>query len=201
MKKGTQHNSNEPHIPRRISSDKQFIGYLINQLSISDKGKAYLLHYLLYASSKCRHSKLLYYIITSCTIIFPVFVTLLTTCSMPWAKCISSILISATSIAAASLSLFKFHEKWTRYRNYIEKTIAMIVDDVYGTSSSSKNDGPEGPEPSSTVQMEDSEFTANVAITRLENQILSDFNKLNREHQHLWVQERERDQVEPNKNG
>lgn len=192
----TEDTLNSERIPKRIACDKRYIRYLINQLKISNKGKAHLLHYLLYASGKCKHAKLFYYIFTSCTIMLPILVTLLTACEVQQAKYVSSILIATTSIAAALLSLYKFHEKWTRYRNYIENAIAIIIDDVYSADETSVSNGMEG----SDIPTEKRISSDNDQLNNLESRIMAAFNKLNREHQNLWAQERRHDQTAPNKN-
>lgn len=192
-----EHTSNNLCIPNNIACDKQYIRYLINQLEISNKGKAHLLHYLLYASDKCRHAKLFYYAFTSSTIMLPILVTLLTACDAQQAKYVSSILVATTSIAAALLSLFKFHEKWTRYRNYIENAIAIIMDAVYGSDETFDNNGSEGPDAAAEKNKVPSD---NNPSSNLERRIMTTFNKLNREHQNLWAQERRNDQTDQNKN-
>ncbi len=154
--------------PHRIQRDKPYLLSLLEVTSFSEPVKLYIKHYLLYAMRKCRNSKFLYYLLSFFTIVIPAIISVLQSLdNAPKTKIdyIVILLSAFSSLCASALSLFQFHRKWTRNRQYIETSISVINRAIF-----SKGDN------------------------KAEQKMMHSLDRLNTLHQIAWNNERKKDQ-------
>ena len=161
-------------IMRFIDHDKHHIRFILKELRLTSPTEAYILHYMLYAIKKSWRAKHFYYLLTLCTVTLPIIATLLQ--SLKISQNIIPYLTAATSIAAASLSLFKFHEKWTRYRDYVEEGISIIYKNNVAYLKNEQN--------LSSIKKQE----------KLETDLIVEFRQLNQRHHAKWTDERTNEQ-------
>ena len=177
-----------------LISDQIFLRQIIemNQ-TLTKEAKIDVLHYALHAAKKAKWTKRAYYVLSSVTILFPLVSNVLLFFSrseLDAVNIVCIILSAGVSMAAASLSLFKFHDKWTRYRNYTESSIGLVIhylhtsDDV-STSESGFNDA------DSEQQLDNRQHKTCTVFLRA-------FHQLNKRHHLSWQQERDTD-AEPSR--
>jgi len=145
--------------------DREYLDYVISALPYSDGTKAFAYHYAMHAARSSRYWKYLYYSLSAVIIALPILSSFgeAVATQYPWISHVGNGLVT---ISASVLALFRCHEKWTRYRAYLEKLINLIA--VYPVGS--END----PEKS-------------------ERGFVEEIEGLNAEHQILWAREREHD--------
>lgn len=153
---------------RNIECDRKYILYSVRKLRLSEQSEAYILHYILYAIRKCELAKILYYTFTICTIIFPILITMLQGLSKSYINTLVPVFSAITSITAALLPIFRSHDKWTRYRGYVEESISILME-IQIKLAGQKN------------------------AEEVEKELINRFVKLNEEHHRLWNNERNND--------
>ncbi len=151
-----------------IQCDKIYIEYFVSQLHLTPQGEAYILHYMRYAIKKCKHAKYCYYFLTTCTIVLPILFTMLQGKSTEDLSYILPWLAAFSSIAAAMLPLLKVHEKWTRYRGYVENVISILM-------------------------KAQNEISGQVRPADFEKKIIDEIINLNAKHHQAWKEERKND--------
>jgi hypothetical protein len=116
---------------QKMNKDMKYLEYSIGALPYSDETKAFVYHYAIHAAKSCVWHKYCYYGISALVIILPVISSAVDIVKgdfsggvLDWIPLVCNSLIT---IMGGLLALIRFHEKWTRYRNYLEKLINTIA--------------------------------------------------------------------------
>lgn len=170
---------------KMLISDQIFLRQIIEMDQfLTKEAKMDVLHYALHAAKKAKWTKRAYYVLSSVTILLPLISNVLMFFSHSELEAINIICIilsTVVSMAAASLSLFKFHDKWTRYRNYTENLIGLIIfylhtpDNINNSESSVSEQELDNPQRKTCTDF------------------LIAFHQLNKKHSLSWKQERDTD--------
>lgn len=151
-----------------IYNDTNYINNMISTLAVGERVKAYIRYYALYAAKKCKWSKRFYYFLNILIIVLPFvsfFVNYIPGQLLTWRDLVDVGLSCCVSISGALISLFRFHDKWTRYRGYLEKLISIVF-----------------------------EYAEDNTIDS-EKKLVADLIVLNKEHMSSWEGERSTDKV------
>lgn len=150
---------------KNMHKDLNYLYYAINALPYSEGTKAFVYHYAVHAAKSSRRWKKCYYWLSALIIVIPILSSLVDAIFVK-GKWVSLAFNSIVTICASVLALFRCHEKWARYRAYLEKLVNLIA--VYPVVT--KDDPENG-----------------------EKGFVQEIGKLNTEHQVLWVNERKKD--------
>ena len=116
---------------RKMYGDRKYLEYSIGSLPYSVETKVFVYHYAIHAAKNCVRHKYCYYGMSALVIILPVISSVVDIVKggfsggvLDWIPLVCNGLIT---ILGGLLALVRFHEKWTRYRTYLEKLINTIA--------------------------------------------------------------------------
>lgn len=191
----------------RMDRDKPYLCRTIDQLPFSQSTKDTVYHYAMDAAKRSKRNKYLYYGMSLLVIFLPIVSSAINIVKarfsgapLDWASLICN---SSVTFLASMLVLFRNHEKWTRYRAYLEKMKNLIAEysvlEVDAAQPATPpptqaNAQPAPPAPVQTAVQPAPPASAEPAPARNhEREFMDAFRGLNAKHQIQWVAERKND--------
>ena len=201
-----------------MEKDKGYLLSTIDQLPFSQLTKNTVYHYAMDAAKQSRFSKYVYYTLNFAVIVLPVLSSIIKLAckdasgNPDWATVIINGIIT---LCASALALFRYHDKWTRYRTYLEKIINLMFRYMSPTLSAPEPEEqpaaeePEAPEEDAEEVSEEAAGeepketeTAEPAPEdeqKREDQVreaefIREFRQINCWHQSKWAKERQNDE-------